>query len=321
MEFVFLEPANFVYNSAMKMWSKDDMRGNYRVKLEIAGMDFYGQADMPQLAKHNASRQALPVIQALPDMKDVLQQQAMSSSAISESDQQTSSPVEPVAPADAAIELNRISMCRDVAPEWEVLSESGPPHQKLFTLKCTFGEYSATGTARAKKMAKSLAAADILKILPPEWKAPHQKTKKKQKKRKATSSSESDEASKKACTDPSGPDSTPMIGPVIPTSPSKSKKEDTSSGKRVYEVVQVANPICALYEYANRAKLPDPVFECVSENLIKTWEKNGKLFRKLEFTFRLGFKDKEYFATAPLKKTAKTQVATEAWNLIRGELF
>lgn len=69
------------------------------------------------------------------------------------------------------------------------------------------------------------------------------------------------------------------------------------------------------------AKLPDPVFECVSENLVKTWEKNGKLFRKLEFTFRLGFKDKEYFATAPLKKTAKTQVATEAWNLIRGELF
>lgn len=257
MEFVFLEPANFVYNSAMKMWSKDDMRGNYRVKLEIAGMEFYGQADMPQLAKHNASRQALPVIQALPDMKDVLQQQALNSATTpssSESGEITNSVSEPVAPTDATTELNRISMCRDIAPVWETVNESGPAHQKIFTLKCTLGEFSATGTAGAKKMAKSLAAVEILRKLPAEWKAPHQKTKKKPKKRKPQTTLENGDAIKKPCPNSVESSPAPLIGPVIPSSPAKSKKEDPPSGKRVYEIVQVANPICALYEYARRGK-------------------------------------------------------------------
>ena len=56
-EFKFLEPFNFEFKHQMGMWSKDEMRGNYRVQLNVAGYEFFGQADLPQTAKHNAASQ------------------------------------------------------------------------------------------------------------------------------------------------------------------------------------------------------------------------------------------------------------------------
>ena len=71
--FQFLEPFNFEFKHQMRMWSKDEMRGNYRwfqdpktpdlstsfrrVQLNVAGYEFFGQADLPQTAKHNAASQ------------------------------------------------------------------------------------------------------------------------------------------------------------------------------------------------------------------------------------------------------------------------
>merc|ERR1712032_663764 len=54
-------------------WSKDEMRGNYRVQLNVAGYEFFGQADLPQTAKHNAASQAMAVVRALPDPSGVAQ--------------------------------------------------------------------------------------------------------------------------------------------------------------------------------------------------------------------------------------------------------
>ena len=47
-KFRFLEPPNFEFKSAMRLWSKEEMRGNYRVQLSINGYEYYGQADLPQ---------------------------------------------------------------------------------------------------------------------------------------------------------------------------------------------------------------------------------------------------------------------------------
>merc|ERR1719195_970730 len=66
-KFRFLEPPNFEFKSAMRLWSKDEMRGNYRVQLSINGYEYFGQADLPQQAKHNSAMQALPMLNRIPD--------------------------------------------------------------------------------------------------------------------------------------------------------------------------------------------------------------------------------------------------------------
>ncbi len=59
------------------------------------------------------------------------------------------------------------------------------------------------------------------------------------------------------------------------------------------------------------------MFECVSENVLETWQKNNHTFRKTEYTVRLEVAGKTYFGSANTKKGAKATVATEAWNIIR----
>lgn len=94
-------------------------------------------------------------------------------------------------------------------------------------------------------------------------------------------------------------------GPAIPT------------GAPIYSVIQTANPISALFEYSKKVKYPDPVFECVSENVLETWQKNNHTFKKTEYTMKLEVAAKTFFGSANTKKAAKTAVATEAWNQIR----
>ena len=67
--------------------------------------------------------------------------------------------------------------------------------------------------------------------------------------------------------------------------------------------------------------MPEPDFECVSENVLETWQKENKTFKKVEYTMRLEVAGKTYFGTANTKKKAKTNVAEEAWNLIRASKF
>ena len=108
-------------------------------------------------------------------------------------------------------------------------------------------------------------------------------------------------------------------------------------GTPIYSVIQTANPISALYEYCKKGtdenilyskndhksialftvKYPDPVFDCVSENVLETWQKNNHTFKKTEYTMKLEVAGKTYFGSANTKKAAKTAVATEAWNIIR----
>ncbi len=69
VKFKFLEPYNFEFKASMRLWSKDEMRGNYRVQLTVGTMEFLGHAEFPQQAKHSASVQALPYLHQMPDIK------------------------------------------------------------------------------------------------------------------------------------------------------------------------------------------------------------------------------------------------------------
>ena len=68
-EFLFLEPANFEFKPAMRLWTKDEMRAKYTVQLTVGEHKFIGEADLPQTAKHNAALLAIPVLNVMPDVK------------------------------------------------------------------------------------------------------------------------------------------------------------------------------------------------------------------------------------------------------------
>jgi len=176
VEFKFLEPFNFEFKHQMRMWSKDEMRGNYKVQLNVAGYEFFGQADLPQTAKHNAASQAMAVIRALPDPGGVAK--------VVNPPLPGAPKVEPVSVPislegkNVNMALNEIAMCNGCVPEWTMIGEHGPPHQKTFTWQLTLGEFSTTGTGPNKKLARNVAAEQMMAQLPEEWKSKRSKSKK-----------------------------------------------------------------------------------------------------------------------------------------------
>ena len=61
-------------------------------------------------------------------------------------------------------------MMNGSVPEWTLISEAGPPHQKLFTWQLSLGQYTTTGTGPNKKIARNTAAEQMMATLPEEWK-------------------------------------------------------------------------------------------------------------------------------------------------------
>lgn len=291
VDFKFLEPFNFEFKHSMRMWSKDEMRGNYKVQLNIAGYEFYGQADLPQTAKHNAATQAMAVVRALPDPGG--------SSALLKAPPLPGAQ-KAAAPAAAAVScegknvnmaLNEIAMKNGCVPEWTLVSEHGPPHQKIFTWQLALGEFTTSGTGNNKKVARNVAAEQMLAQLPEDWKAGARKSR---------------PAVKRAA---------PGAGRT-PGPPAKKKTED--DGK---VVITADNPVSCLYEYAKKLKIPDPEFTCIAENLLETWQKANQTFKKIEYTMQLKIEEKTYLSSSNQKKAAKQACAAEAWNAIRATLL
>ena len=83
----------------------------------------------------------------------------------------------------------------------------------------------------------------------------------------------------------------------------------------------VCNPKSDFFLSPPTGSLPEPDFDCISENVLETWQKDNKTFKKTEYTMRLVVAGKTYFGSANTKKLAKTRVATEAWNIIRAGTF
>lgn len=293
IEFKFLEPFNFEFKHQMRMWSKDEMRGNYRVQLNVAGYEFLGQADLPQTAKHNAASQAMAVVRALPDPSGVAQ--------VVNPPLPGAPKVEPVSVPismdgkNVNMALNEIAMCNGCVPEWTMVGEQGPPHQKTFTWQLTLGEFSTTGTGPNKKLARNVAAEQMMAQLPEEWKSKRAKSKK------------SGAGTKR-----------PGFGSRGGPSAKKKQQPESEDGK---VVITADNPVSCLYEYAKKVKIADPEFSCIAENLLETWQKANQTFKKIEYTMQLKIDGKTYLASSNQKKAAKQATAAEAWNAIRATLL
>merc|ERR1712032_417154 len=177
-------------------------------------------------------------------------------------------------------ELLRLSQCR-FQSVWM---------GRMSTWQLTLGEYSTTGTGPNKKLARNVAAEQMMAQLPEEWK------------------------SKKSGAGTKRPGFGSRGGP----SPKKKQQSEPEDGK---VVITADNPVSCLYEYAKNVKIADPEFSCIAENLLETWQKANQTFKKIEYTMQLKIDGKTYLASSNQKKAAKQATAAEAWNAIRATLL
>jgi len=305
VDFKFLEPYNFEFKHSMRMWDKKEMLGNYRVQLNVAGYEFYGQAELPQQAKHNAAVQALPIVRNLPDPTGTAAVVAKPAGAAGE--EKTEGGINALTTSCGALgsfeknvnmALNEIAMQNGCVPEWTLVAESGPQHQKRFTWQLTMGPYSTCGTGNSKKVAKQTAAEQMMTTLPDEWKA-----------KSRTGKKRSGGGFNKGKKRPGGASQNPT--------PAKKKADDTD-GKIV---ITADNPVSCLYEFAKKKKIPDPDFDCIAENLLETWQRGNQTMKKIAYTIQLKIDGKTYLAESNTKKAAKQACAAEAWNSIRATLL
>jgi len=341
VKFKFIEPYNFEFKASMRLWSKEEMRGNYRVQLGVGTMEFMGHADLPQQAKHNASVQALPYLHQMPDIKAPAKAAAIPKN---NAKQATETAAMTKEGKNVIMVLNEIAMQQQICIDWNIVDEDGPPHMRAFTYTLKMGSYEAVGSGNSKKLAKAIAAQNMYQTIPDEWKninaskAPKRSKPNKRKKPMPTAPgtttvSASGEVQVKTEIKSEVVTSTNTTmedieipgekrlksGGEGPTAPKAAKigPNQPAPGTPIYQVIQTGNAISALYEYCKKVKYPDPAFECVSENVLETWQKNNHTFKKTEYTMKLEVAGKSYFGSANTKKAAKTAVATEAWNILR----
>ncbi len=153
---------------------KKELINNYRVQLTFAGKEFYGNAELPQQAKHNASSKALEILSAGWALTGPEEAAAT----------ETSEAATPTSAASGSgrgyeknvnMALNEIAMRMGCELKWTLVSETGPAHYKVdngldwrwyfhvlfqkFTGKLTMrigrlGNFITYGAGHSKKIAK-----------------------------------------------------------------------------------------------------------------------------------------------------------------------
>jgi len=312
VDFKFLEPYNFEFKHSMRMWDKKEMIGNYRVQLNVAGYEFYGNAELPQQAKHNAAVQALPIVRNLPDPigTAAVVSQPGGAPAPGAAGTESSGGANPTSATcgsgqgyekNVNMALNEIAMRNGCVPEWTMVSESGPQHQKRFTWQLNLGNFTTCGTGHSKKIAKQTAAEEMMNTLPDEWKKGPVRSN-----------------NRRGGVNKFGTQRKRPAGAAQPQAPPESKKKKEDDGKIV---ITADNPVSCLYEFCKKKKIPDPDFDCISENLLETWQRGSQTMKKIAYTIQLKVDGKTYLAESNTKKAAKQACAAEAWNSIRATLL
>ena len=110
--------------------------------LSLGTMEFMGHADLPQQAKHNASVQALPYLNQMPDIKPPSKAAAIPKNSQSKKETETASMTKEG--KNVIMVLNEIAMQQQVCIDWNIVDEDGPPHMRAFTYTLKMGSYEVS---------------------------------------------------------------------------------------------------------------------------------------------------------------------------------
>jgi len=131
----------------------------FKYTCQVDGFVAEGEAGNKKKAKHNAAQMVLdllkvqtPPVSAPPSIPKVTRFQIPKQVEFKE--------------ANPIGSLQELAVSRGWgAPEYKLVRESGPPHNKEFVITCTVNNIDQSGTAATKKSSKKLAATNMFMLL------------------------------------------------------------------------------------------------------------------------------------------------------------
>lgn len=164
---------NKPYPSGFQSYSNSPTK--VTVSLKIGDKEYFGEGNRIKDARHNAAQNALPDLRAELNMDMKLENDPLNENpvggvkmdAVGEPQVKTESVVKPSAnPIKSAISLvYEIASKRKMKLVFEVVSSSGPPHNRLFVTSVTVDNLNAMGEGSGKKASKHAASMKILEEL------------------------------------------------------------------------------------------------------------------------------------------------------------
>ncbi|EFA02469.2 double-stranded RNA-binding protein Staufen homolog [Tribolium castaneum] len=131
--------------------------GPFAVRVKAGDSVFEGFGQTIQAARHDAASKALKDMEKRALLKDHVCSREDSVEDCKKLKDDLKSPITRV---HEAAQLNNLAL------EFNVISESGKPHQRNFVTECKLGDYVTEGEGRSKKESKRVAAEKMLQFLP-----------------------------------------------------------------------------------------------------------------------------------------------------------
>lgn len=160
---VYYQPHNYdfrgMYNQRYHTYMQPPVRMSF-VSVKVGNREFIGEGITHQHARHNAAQKALNALQTLQTPNGSWDNKSVTSVVSNENNNST---LEASNKMKSEISrVHEIALCHNLLITFEVIHESGPPHQKIFVTRCVVGNFKTEAEGSSKKLSKKHAAELML---------------------------------------------------------------------------------------------------------------------------------------------------------------